>query len=218
MISRVRVCVSLMVLGASLLAMPIARAQDDQDVSVAEAARRAREAKKAAAIKRGEPITDDTLQPASSTATAATTPGDAVGATTGDATATATGDTATATPDGDAKAASTKAAPAKAGKTPAEGEDAEKKARIEALKKQIEDKAKEVDLEQRALALANDTYYSRPDHADDPDGKKALDTMQSEIAQKQGELADLKDKLAAEGPEVEEKPAPAEAAPAPQPK
>src|SRR5271166_3835061 len=64
MMNRKRVCVSLIVLGALLAGMPKARAQGDQEPSVADAARRAREQKQAAA-KPSAVITNETLKPAS---------------------------------------------------------------------------------------------------------------------------------------------------------
>jgi len=75
------------------------------------------------------------------------------------------------------------------------------------LKLQVADKAKEVDLQQRELALANESYYSRPDFSKDPDGKAKLDTMQSDLAQKKDELAQLKAKLKALAPDADQKPA-----------
>jgi len=78
---------------------------------------------------------------------------------------------------------------------------------MEALKLQIADKAKEADLQQRALALANESYYSRPDFSKDPDGKAKLDAMQSDLAQKKEELAQLKAKLKDLAPDADQKPA-----------
>jgi DNA repair exonuclease SbcCD ATPase subunit len=92
-------------------------------------------------------------------------------------------------------------------KGPTEEEIAKKKAKIEALKQEVADKAKEVDLQQRALALANDSYYSRPDFSKDPDGKAKLDAMQSDLAQKKDELAELKAKLKELAPDADQKPA-----------
>ena len=69
------------------------------------------------------------------------------------------------------------------------------------------DKAKEVDLEQRLLALENESYYSRPDFSKDPDGKTKLDAMQSDLAQKKDELAELKAKLKELAPDADQKPA-----------
>jgi hypothetical protein len=183
-----KVCVSTILLAACLVGKPGAWAQGGQEQSVAEAARKAREQKKTAA-KPSTVITNDTLKPATpatvQNAVAATERMPGTNATTStDATA------ATAEP---------------ANKT-SEAEAA-KKAEIEALKLQVADKAKEVDLQQRELALANESYYSRPDFSKDPDGKAKLDAMQSDLTQKKGELAELKAKLKALAPDADQKPA-----------
>jgi hypothetical protein len=194
MINGKKVCVSAILLAACLAGMPNARAQSDQEQSVAEAARKAREQKKTAA-KPTTVITNDTLKPATpatvqqAAAVTESIPG---------ADATASGDKATDT------ATATAAEPAKG---PSEEEIAKKKAKIEALKQDVADKAKEVDLQQRALALANESYYSRPDFSKDPDGKAKLDTMQSDLAQKKDELAQLKAKLKELAPDADQKPA-----------
>src|SRR5882757_7194115 len=67
--------------------------------------------------------------------------------------------------------------------------------------------AKGVDVQQRALALANESFYSRPDFSKDPDGKAKLDAMQSDLAQKKDELAQLKAKLKELAPDADQKPA-----------
>jgi glucose/arabinose dehydrogenase len=194
MMNGKKVCVSAILLAACLAGMPSARAQSDQEQSVAEAARKAREQKKTAA-KPTTVITNDTLKPATpatvqqATAVTESIPG---------ADATASGDKATDT------ATATASQPAKG---PSEEEIAKKKAKIEALKQDVADKAKEVDLQQRALALANESYYSRPDFSKDPDGKTKLDTMQSDLAQKKDELAQLKAKLKELAPDADQKPA-----------
>jgi DNA repair exonuclease SbcCD ATPase subunit len=192
MMNSEKVCVSAILVAACLLGMPRARAQSDQEPSVAEAARKAREQKKTPA-KPSTVITNDTLKPATpetvQNATAATEsmPG------------------ANAAASTEASADSAKAAQPPKG--PTEEEIAKKKAKIEALKQEVADKAKEVDLEQRALALANDSYYSRPDFSKDPDGKAKLDAMQSDLAQKKDELAELKAKLKELAPDADQKPA-----------
>jgi uncharacterized coiled-coil protein SlyX len=186
-----RVCVSAILLAGCLVGMPSARAQSGQETSVAEAARRAREQKKTSA-KPSTVITNETLKPA----TPATVQQAAV-------TESKPGTDATAA-SGATTEATTAAQPAKG---PTEGQIAEKKAKIEALKQEIADKAKEVDLQQRALALANESYYSRPDFSKDPDGKAKLNAIESDLAQKQSELAQLKAKLKEFGPDADQKPA-----------
>jgi len=187
-----RVCVSAILLAACLVGMPSARAQSDQEQSVADAARKARQQKKTAA-KPSTAITNDTLKPATpetvQNATAATErmPG------------------ADATPSSDATAPATNAA--QPPKESTEEEIAKKKAKVEALKQEVADKAKEVDLQQRSLALENESYYSRPDFSKDPDGKAKLDAMQSDLAQKKDQLAQLKAKLKELAPDADQKPA-----------
>jgi len=179
------VCVSAILLAACLVGMPGARAQSDQEQSVADAARKAREQKKTAP-KPSTVITNDTLKPATpetvQNATAATE----------------------RMPGADATAQAANAA--QPPKEPTEEEIAKKKAKIEALKQEIADKAKEVDLQQRSLVLANESYYSRPDFSKDPDGKTKLDAMQSDLAQKKDELAELKAKLKELAPDADQKP------------
>jgi len=187
-----KVCVSTILLAACLAGMPGAWAQGGQEQSVAEAARKAKEQKKTAA-KPTTVITNDTLKPA--------TPATVQNATS--ATETLPGTNAAASSDA-ATDAATAAEPASAS---SEAEAAKKKAEIEALKLQVADKAKEVDLQQRELALANESYYSRPDFSKDPDGKAKLDAMQSDLAQKKDELAQLKAKLKALAPNADQKPA-----------
>jgi len=189
-----RVCVSAVLLAACLVGMPSARAQSQQEQSVAEAARKAREQKKTAA-KPGAVITNDTLQPA--------TPASVQNATA--ATESMPGTTPATSPGADATAnTTTEAQPAK--ESAAEDLEA-KNAKIEALKQQIADKAKEADLQQRSLALENESYYSRPDFSKDPAGKAKLDAMQSDLAQKKEELAQLKARLKDLAPDADQKPA-----------
>jgi type IV secretory pathway TrbL component len=152
-----------------------ATAQSTGDSSVADAARRAREKKKAA----GKPtavITNDTLPAAPS-------------------------DPATSVPKTDQ---SNSVAPSAPNPPPAAEietpEDAtKKKAAIEALKQEIAEKQKVLDIEQRELALDSDAYYSKPDFQQDKDGKAKLDALQVDLQQKQDEIAKLKAKLASLG-------------------
>jgi uncharacterized coiled-coil protein SlyX len=190
--NRKKVCVSAILLAACLVGMPGARAQSDQDQSVADAARKAREQKKTAA-KPSTVITNDTLKPA--------TPETVQNATA--ATERMPGADATASSDATAQAANA----AQPSKEPTEEEIAKKKAKIEALKQDIADKAKEVDLQQRSLALENESYYSRPDFSKDPDGKAKLDAMQSDLEQKKDQLAQLKAKLKELASDADQKPA-----------
>ena len=170
--------VSLILLGTFLCAAPGARAQNDQQ-SVAEAARKARAQKKS---EKPVPVVDnENMKPPTEkpevtipTATEPVMPG--APASTPEA----------ATPDAKATAAP---------------EDAKKKEEeqkeLEALKQQIRDMKREVDLAQRALSLANEDFYSKPDFSNNTDGKAKLDAMVNELTQKKDELTQLLAKLPA---------------------
>ena len=171
-----------------LAAAPIfaARLAAQDAPSVAEAARRTRQQKQAAA-KPVKVVDDDTLAPRR--AAPATPPADAV-------------------PDSAAAPAENTSAPPDAKKPAADADDeAKKKAEIEALKQEIADKKHSANLLQREISLAQDTYYSNPDHEHDKAGKEKLDSMQADLQQQQADLADLQAKLAALGGSEDSKPA-----------
>ena len=171
-----------LLLAAAISYSPMALAQSSQQDSVAEAARRAREQKKAAA-RPAPVITDDTFKPAPAKPEVQTPSADAP------ATSTAPAD-------------SEQTQSAAANKTPdAAREAARKKAELAALKQQVEDKQKEVDIAKREFGLESETYYSKPDFSHDREGKARLDAMQTALKQQQDELATLKAKLAAAAPE-----------------
>lgn len=175
---------------SALLATQLA-AQDSQDTSVAEAARHAQEQKKSTP-KSPKVITNDNL-PAAPKPDATTPSG------------TQTPDAATqSVPAADTAAAPTAGTDAKAG-------DAAANPEVAALKRQIADQQKEVDLLLRLHALDQDAFLANPDHAKDPQGKAKLDTQQEEIHAKVAELAALKAKLDAIAPGESAKP------PAPKP-
>jgi len=166
---------------ACSFALPLA-AQDSQNTSVAEAARRSREQKKASA-KPATVITDDTLTPAPTPA-----PGTETNAPTGQQSAvTAPGASAPAGSSVDQNA-------------PSAADAAEKKKKdVEALKQEVAALQGEVDLLQRSLTLDQDAFYSKPDFSNDKDGKAKLDAEQADLKQKQDNLAQLKAKFAALG-------------------
>jgi hypothetical protein len=172
--------VSLILLGSFLCAVPGARAQGDQQ-SVADAARKARAQKKP---EKPIPVVDnDTLQPptekpevTSATAVEPKLPG------------TAASTSEAETPDSKARAAGAA--------DDAKKKEEEQKA-LEELKQQIREMKKEVDLSQRALSLANEDFYSKPDFSGNTEGKAKLDTMMNELAQKKDELTRLLAKLPA---------------------
>jgi chromosome segregation ATPase len=145
------------------------KAQDSQDApSVAEAARRAREKKEAAAAKPTTVITNDSIPSAPVTEAAPAGNAPAAGA---------------AAPEGSADAPADADAPS------------EKKDEVSALKKEIAEKEGSVSLLKRQLALEQDNFYSNPDHERDSAAKGKLDSMQADLKTQQDELAALKAKL-----------------------
>ena len=173
---------------SALLATELA-AQDSQDTSVAEAARHAQEQKKSTP-KSPKVITNDNL-PAAPKPDATTPSG-------------------TQTPDAATQSVPAADTAAAAG-TEAKAGDAAANPEVAALKRQIADQQKEVDLLLRLHALDQDAFLANPDHAKDPQGKAKLDTQQEEIHAKVAELAALKAKLDAIAPGESAKP------PAPKP-
>jgi hypothetical protein len=151
-------------------------AQDSQDTSVADAARRAQEQKKVTP-KPAKLITNDNL-PASPNADASTTPSASAAAASADTTQAAPADT---TPAPAAGAAQT--------------DSASPNPEVAALKRQIADQQKEVDLLLRLYALDQDAFLANPDHARDAQGKAKLDAQQEELHAKVAALAAVKAKL-----------------------
>lgn len=190
-------CLALLLAAFSFFAGRLA-AQDQP--SVAEAARRAREQKQAAP-KPARVIDNDSLPPSHSV------PANPAA----DSAATEANPATPASPsDSNATAAPENASAAQAEKVTESAEDAaEKKAKIDALKQQITDKKGKVDLQQREIALAQDSFYSNPDHEHDRAGKAKLDSMQADLEQQKTELAELQAKLAELGDSADTKPAPA---------
>lgn len=164
-----------------------AAAQDEP--SVADAARRARQQKQASA-KPSSVITNDTLAPAPAAAAASSA---------------ATADAPTATPQPTAEAPDSGEK-----KSAAETDDQaeQKKQEVAKLKEEIAQKQEQLRFLKSDFALKQDTFYSNPDHPHDADGKSRLDSMKSDIQQTQEELARLQTKLADLGPQEESKPAP----------
>lgn len=189
------------VLSAALIpAATLAQSQDTQ--SVAEAARRAREQKKTS-TKPARVITEDDVKPAAPDA------------------APASGFPAPIPAPG--VAGNPPAAPAPAGGSAAEGPKDEKDQKdskeVAQLKEQLKQTQSDLDLMQRELALAQDTYFSNPDYAHDTAGKAKLDAQKQQIGDKQEEVARLKARLLELGTPATAPIAPAEpAAPPPPPK
>lgn len=170
------------VLAATLLpAAASAQSQDNQ--SVAEAARRAREKKKAQ-TKPAKVITDETLDVKkgdvqSATAEQPRMPGSP------EAPAKAASGTANAAAAGAADTAATQAA--KDGKEPKE---------VTELKEKIKQAESDLDLLNREYRLDQDAYFSKTDYANDTAGKQKLDDEKAQISDKQQEVDRLKAKLA----------------------
>jgi hypothetical protein len=174
----------------SLFSIELA-AQNPQDASVADAARQAREQKKSVS-KPAKVITNDALagapQQYSTTSPGPSTPSpDPI--------------TQPMTNSQTGPAGSTDANPtaSKSG-TAAEAADTQSKPELTALKQQIADQQKEVDLLVRLYTLDQDAFLSNPDHAKDPQGKAKLEEQQQEIHAKVAEVARLKSKLDAIAP------------------
>lgn len=182
-----------LLLGAAIFYSPMVLAQSSQGDSVAEAARKAREQKKAAA-RPAPVITDDTFKsrPAES---ATLTP--SADASSNEAQPPVKSDKAE--PDSDkGKPDSDKGKPDETRKpSDAAKEAARKKTELAALKQEVADKQQEVDIAQREYGLESETYYSKPDFVHDKEGKARLDSMQVALNQQKDELATLKAKLAA---------------------
>ncbi len=173
-----------------------AHAQDSQSQSVADAARRAREKKKAAEKQPAPVITNDTLKPAAPAAQEANAPGPAPAPTSEAAPAVAP--TSAAQPAADTSGAQdANAAPAPA----ANASDADQKAKASGeladLKQQLAEAQKAAELLLRELALEQDRVYSKPNYASDTAGKAKLDALKLQLADKQQVVDALKSQLAA---------------------
>jgi hypothetical protein len=202
--------------------VPAAVAQSQDSDSVADAARRARDQKKAqTAPKPAKVFTDDDIKPPSpelppAVQTAAapvdSIPGTEPGRIKTVPAASSEADKAPST--GDTSADST--APGVVKPTPAPeapaGPDPKVLQEIADLKVSIKSAASDLDLLQRELALQQDTFYSNTDYAHDTAGKAKLDDMRQQISDKQAELEKLKAHLAELGPPAD---AAASAAPPP---
>lgn len=182
--------VALLGLASAALSLPLF-AQDSSTDSVAEAARRARAQKKAAAAKPAIVVTDDTLKPAPASGSSA-----------------ASADT-TSTSTSDANGAPAGAQAPPAATAPSEAEEKKKQAQIEALKQEVAAKQAELDLAQREMTLDNEAYYSKPSYQDDKAGAEKLAAEQTSVNQKKDELAALNAKLADLGFEAPPTPPPA---------
>jgi hypothetical protein len=195
-----RLAIAAILAAAVLPWTALAQSQDPPAPSVADAARRAREQKKAAAKQPAPVITDDTLKPATPAPQAANAPAPAPAQSSeaGPAKPPAAQPAA-----GSSGAPEASAAPASAG-PPAPAADAadtdqktKDSAELAALQQQVADAQKGLELLQRELALQQDTYFSNPDHSHDLAGKTKLDATLEQITDKQQAVDALKSQLAA---------------------
>jgi uncharacterized coiled-coil protein SlyX len=187
-------CISLRLALAALItaaALPLsarAHSQDSQTQSVADAARRAREQKKAADKQPAPVITNDTLKPAAPAPSpdAAATPVSS---------AQPAAEASNAPAPGVAVASADKSAPG----APAADADAKSKDSVEvaAQKQQLAEAQKELDLLQRELVLEQDNVYSKPNSSSDTAGKAKLDDLTQQLAGKQQTVEALKARLEA---------------------
>jgi chromosome segregation ATPase len=152
-----------------------------QDQSVAEAARKAREKKKKAE-KHARVIDEDALKPSPGP----TNPPDLQTAKASEPTV--RGQAAAATP-------AAEAAPTER-KNDQKEEAKRLAAEVAAGKEKLAELQKQEDLLERQFALDRDTVYSNPDSANDAAGKSRLDALQQQINDKQKAVSDAKAHLA----------------------
>lgn len=180
---------TVLLLGAAVSWPAIARSQDSsQDSSVANAARRSREKKKATsnanASKTTKVITDEDLDKKNFQ------PGQE-------------GLNVGASPMAETEAPGAKAvAAAEAADDAAQKDEAkdaaEQGAKIAKLKLEISEAENGLDFAQRQLALDQDAYFSKTDYARDTAGKAKLDAEKQDISDRQQQVEKLKARLAAE--------------------
>jgi hypothetical protein len=170
--------IALVIAGFFLFSFQIA-AQTTEEPSIADAARMNRGQKKAS-TQPGKVITNDSLNPTSSSPapSGASTPQPAQAP----------------VASSDASAASVQSALLP--------EDAEKlKSEIAGLKQQLKEQQGELELLKHLLQLDKESYYSKTDYARDTEAKAKLDSEQDELKQKEEEFAKLKAKLESLAPE-----------------
>lgn len=207
-----RLAIAILTVAPAFSPIVLGQSQDPQTQSVAEAARRAREKKKAAEKQPAPVITDDTLKPSAPASQEANAP--------------APSSEAAPAPRPTPDSSSTPAAgisPAGAEQTAPESPtgDADQKTQVSAeltgLKQQLAEAQKALELLQRDVSLQQDTYISNPDHSHDTVGKAKLDAMLEQVAGKQQSVDNLKAQLAALQSSLSSSaPTPATAPPPPQ--
>ena len=161
--------------------LPVSAYSQSQDSqSVAEAARRAKEQKKAPA-KPAKVFTEDDVKPASPAASAAApSPASAPGA-------------APSSTAGAPAANPAAESPAEASK---EGEKPKEPKEVTALRDEIKQAESDLDWLQRELRLDQDALYSKTDYANDKAGIAKVDGEKQQVSDKQQEVDSLKAKLA----------------------
>jgi glucose/arabinose dehydrogenase len=169
-----RLALSAILAAVFLPAMVHAQSQDFQ--SVAEAARRSREQKKAQA-KPARVITEDDVKPAIPADTAPSPAG-------------VTNAPAATAPAAPTPAGSSTTPDSKDEKAPKESKE------VTALKDQIKQVQNDLDLLQREQSLEQDSYFSNPDYVHNTAGKAKLDALKQQVSDKQQELDGLKARLA----------------------
>jgi hypothetical protein len=182
MLRKTSLRVLVLFLLATALPGSYVAAQDSQDAtSVAEAARRSRQQKQAAA-KPSQVVTNDSLPPAPTAANGAVS-----GAAPSSGTTAADSNDADSSEDGSAK-----------------------NSEIAALKQEIKQKEESVNLLKRQFALDQDAFYSKADYQHDNAGQQKLDDEQAKVAKAQSELDALNGKLTSlAGADALKEPAPA---------
>ena len=169
-----RLALSAILAAVFLPARVHAQSQDSQ--SVAEAARRSREQKKAQA-KPARVITEDDVKPAIPADTAPSPAG-------------VTNAPAATAPAAPTPAGSSTTPDSKDEKAPKESKE------VTALKEQIKQVQNDLDLLQREQSLEQDSYFSNPDYVHNTAGKAKLDALKQQVSDKQQELDGLKARLA----------------------
>jgi uncharacterized coiled-coil protein SlyX len=207
-----RLAIAAILAAAVLPLAALAQSQDSPAQSVADAARRAREKKKAAEKQPAPVITDDTLKRSAPASPEANAPAAAPSSEAALAPAPAAQPPAASPSAPDASATPTPAGqPAPTGDKDQKAKDS---AELAALKKQLAEAQKNLELVRRELGLEQDNVYSKTNYASDTAGKAKLNDLKQQITDKQQAVDALKSKLAAL---LESSVGTAPAAPAPPP-
>jgi hypothetical protein len=184
-------------LAAALLLTGYSCAAQSQAPSVAEAARRAREQKKAAG-KAVRTLTDDDLPKT------ARSEAPAPGAPASEAPDQQKPDQAK--PEEEAKPAPPEAAPAESAKQKEALKKAELRAALKQAKADLGLAESELDILQRKAALDSDAFYSQTDYARDSAGKARLEADNRQVSDKKNDVDALKAKIASLQAATGEKP------------